>query len=50
MKKIITILAVAFAFNLSQATEQVIATVDFTKIYSEYWRTDQARKKNQGKG
>jgi len=45
MKKIITILALAFAFNLAQAAGQVIATVDFKKIYSEYWRTDQAQKK-----
>ena len=45
MKKIITILALAFAFNLAQAADQVIATVDFKKIYSEYWRTDQAQKK-----
>ena len=45
MKKTITILALAFAFNLAQAAGQVIATVDFKKIYSEYWRTDQAQKK-----
>ena len=45
MKKIITILALAFAFNLAQAAGQVIATVDFKKIYSEYWLTDQAQKK-----
>ena len=49
MKKIITILAIAFASNLSQAAEQVIATVDFKKIYSEYWRTDQADKKLKAK-
>ena len=49
MKKIITILALAFAFNLAQAAGQVIATVDFKKIYSEYWRTDQADKKLKAK-
>ena len=49
MKKIITTLAFAFALNLSQAAEQVIATVDFKKIYSEYWRTDQADKKLKAK-
>ena len=49
MKKIITILALAFAFNLAQAVDQVIATVDFKKIYSEYWRTDQADKKLKAK-
>ena len=45
MNKIITILAFAFALNFSQAAGQVIATVDFKKIYSEYWLTDQAQKK-----
>ena len=45
MKKIITVLALAFAYNLAQAADQVIATVDFKKIYSEYWLTDQAQKK-----
>jgi Skp family chaperone for outer membrane proteins len=49
MKMIITILALAFASNLTQAADQVIATVDFKKIYSEYWRTDQADKKLKAK-
>ena len=49
MKKIITILALASASNLAQAADQVIATVDFKKIYSEYWRTDQADKKLKAK-
>ena len=49
MKKIITILALAFTYNLAQAADQVIATVDFKKIYSEYWRTDQADKKLKAK-
>ena len=49
MKKIITILALAFAFNLAQAVDQVIATVDFKRIYGEYWRTDQADKKLKAK-
>ena len=49
MKKITTILALAFAFNLAQAVEQVIATVDFKRIYGEYWRTDQADKKLKAK-
>ena len=49
MKKIIPILALAFAFNLSQAADQVIATVDFKKIYGEYWRTDQADKNLKAK-
>ena len=49
MKKIITILALASVFNLARAADQVIATVDFKKIYSEYWRTDQADKKLKAK-
>ena len=49
MKKIIFILAVAFASNLSQAAEQVIATVDFTEVYSKYWRSDQSQKKIKAK-
>ena len=49
MKKIITILTVAFVFNLSQAAEQVIATVDFKNVYGEYWRTEQAVKKLKAK-
>tara|TARA_B100001971_G_C18232852_1_gene565085 strand:- start:1460 stop:2044 length:585 start_codon:yes stop_codon:yes gene_type:complete len=44
MKKIIILLALAFACNFVQAANQVIATVDFKKIYGEYWRTDQADK------
>ena len=49
MKKIVTILALASVFNLTRAADQVIATVDFKKIYSEYWRTDQADKKLKAK-
>ena len=49
MKKIIPILALAFAFNLSQAADQVTATVDFKKIYGEYWRTEQADDKLKAK-
>ena len=44
MNKIITILALSFAFNLAQAADQIIATVDFKKVYGEYWRTEQADK------
>ena len=49
MKKTITLLTLAFACNFVQAAGQVIATVDFKKVYGEYWRTDQAVKKLKAK-
>ena len=49
MNKIITILALSFAFNLAQAADQIIATVDFKKVYGEYWRTEQADKQLKAK-
>ncbi|SVC03251.1 uncharacterized protein METZ01_LOCUS256105, partial [marine metagenome] len=49
MRKIITVLALAFVFNVCNAAEQVIATVDFKKVYGEYWRTEQADKKLKAK-
>ena len=49
MRKIITVMALAFVFNVCSAAEQVIATVDFKKVYGEYWRTEQADKKLKAK-
>ena len=49
MNKIITILALSVAFNLAQAADQIIATVDFKKVYGEYWRTEQADKQLKAK-
>ena len=49
MRKIITVLALSFVFNVCDAAEQVIATVDFKKVYGEYWRTEQADKKLKAK-
>jgi len=49
MRNIIAILALAFVFNVCNAAEQVIATVDFKKVYGEYWRTEQADKKLKAK-
>ena len=49
MRKIITVVALAFVINVCNAAEQVIATVDFKKVYGEYWRTDQADKKLKAK-
>ena len=45
MKKTITIIALAFAPNFGHAADQAIATVDFKKIYGEYWRSGETRKK-----
>ena len=49
MIKIITVLALAFVINVCNAAEQIIATVDFKKVYGEYWRTEQADKKLKAK-
>ena len=49
MRKIITILMLTFVFNICNAAEQVVATVDFKKVYGEYWRTEQADKKLKAK-
>ena len=49
MRKIITVVALAFVFNVCNAAEQVIATVDFKKVYGEYWRTEQADDKLKAK-